>query len=242
MIEAIALSKRFGERPVLRDVSFAAHNGLITVLLGANGAGKTTILRAVTGLMRPTEGRVTIDGLDVVSAGRAARSRVGVVADHFGLFPYLTAREHLRLAAELRGLHGDALDAAVAAAEDALGVSPFASTQGRHLSQGQAMRVAVARAVVGAPANVVMDEPTRGLDIFGIRLLRQLLFALREQGCAVLLTNHTLAETEGVADEMLVLAQGHIVAHGTPAEVRRMGGSQSMEESIVRLTQGEGRT
>lgn len=240
MIEVVDVVKRFGRRSVLDGVSFTAAGGEITTLLGANGAGKTTILRAVTGILSPDSGTVRIDGADVRTAGRRARRQLGVVADHFGLYPYLTAREHLALAAALRGLDGDARHRAVHDAEDALGIAPFADTRGRHLSQGQAMRIAVARAIVANPDNVVMDEPTRGLDIFGVRLLRRLLFSLREQGKALLLTNHTLAEIEGVSDRLLVLARGRIVAEGSVAALVRDTGAGSLEESVVTLVRAEG--
>lgn len=239
MIEARRLAKQFGTVAVLEDVSFQVPNGRITTLLGGNGTGKTTILRTLTGLLRPTSGVVHVDGVDVWSTGRAARRRMGVVSDHFGLYPYLTAREHLRLAGALRGLRGDALETATTQAEEALGIAPFARTHGRHLSQGQAMRVAVARAIVGDPENIVMDEPTRGLDVFGVRLLRQLLFALRDQGKAVLLTNHALAEIEDLSDQLLVLARGCIVANGSITELLAASGKSTLEACVMSLAQQE---
>lgn len=236
MIQLEDVSKSFGTRQLLRSVTFDVPNGCITTLLGANGVGKTTTLRIITGLMAPSGGSVLVDGFDVARESLQSRARLGVLPDQFGLYPRLTAREHIEFFARLRGLHGDELATRVRDVERALGIAAFAATAGRHLSQGQSMRVAAARALVGDPQNVIMDEPMRGLDLFGIQLMRRLLQDLRAQGRAVLVTNHSLAEVESLSDRVLVLADGQTVGGGTVGELNALAGTSSLEESFVALS------
>lgn len=235
MIQVTSISKSYGDLSVLSGVTFTAADGAITTLLGANGAGKTTTLRILTGIMRPASGDVRVDGFDVHGRPIEARQRMGVLPDHFGLYPHLNAIEHFRFFGRLQGLGEAILDTRIPETLEALEMGSFADRQARHLSLGQSMRVAVARAILHDPQNVVMDEPTRGLDIFAVRLLRRLLLDLRAQGRAVLLTSHSLAEVESLSDVILVLVGGRIEAEGSAQHIRQLTGAATLEEGFVRL-------
>src|SRR5690349_9093541 len=175
MIELTNLRKRFGKVEAVADLTFGAADGAITTLLGANGSGKTTTLRAIAGLVRPDAGTVRVDAIDVGADRAAALARTGVLHDEFGLYPRLTTREHLRFSAELNGLRGASRERAVDRTIDQLEIGDLADRRAKGFSHGQRMKVALARALVHSPRNLLLDEPTRGLDIFSVRLLRRVL-------------------------------------------------------------------
>jgi len=238
MIEATDLHKHFGKIAAIDGFSFAARDGAITTLLGGNGSGKTTTLRMVAGLIAPMRGRVTIDKRDVRRDRQRALSRLGVLHDDFGLYPRLTVREHTAFAAELHGLSGRKARDAVSHAIDRVAAGDIADRMTAGLSHGQRMKTALARAIVHEPKNLVLDEPTRGLDIFAVRVLRDLLKALRSEGVAILLSSHAMAEVAELSDQILVIQSGSLVASGTPPEIVRKGNGDDLEDAFVKLTNG----
>jgi sodium transport system ATP-binding protein len=237
MIEITQLRKSFGKVVAVENVAFAAPDGAITTLLGGNGSGKTTTLRMIAGLIRPDAGAVRVDGIGVAIDRVAALARLGVLHDEFGLYPRLTPREHLRFAAELHGLRGSARDAAVQRAIDLLEIGDLADRPTKGFSHGQRMKVALARVLVHAPRNLILDEPTRGLDVFSVRLLRRVLQRLRADGACILMSSHALAEVTELSDRVVVIDAGCVRASGTPAELVAQTRAENLEGAFVALVE-----
>jgi len=225
--------KRFGKVEALRGVSFEVADGQVTGLLGPNGAGKTTALRVVYGVLVPDAGRATVDGIDLAADRVAAQRRLGVLPHAQGLYPRLTAREHVRYFAALHGLLGEGLEARVAEIVAALDMADFADRRADGFSQGQRVKVALARALVHDPRNVVLDEPTNGLDVGATRAVRGLLRKLRDEGRCVLFSSHVMQEVGILCDRVVVIARGEVVAQGSPDELRRSTGKESLEDAFV---------
>jgi sodium transport system ATP-binding protein len=218
----------------VNGVSFTAADGEITGLLGPNGAGKTTTLRMLYTLMQPDRGRVLVDGLDVASDPEAVRARLGVLPDARGLYKRLTARENIEYFARLHSL-GDAMIAArIEQLSRALDLGEFLERRTEGFSGGQRTRTAIARALVHDPRNVLLDEPTNGLDVMTTRALRAFLRALRAEGRCVLLSSHVMQEVAALCDRVVVIASGHVVAQGTPEELRARTGAANLEDAFVR--------
>jgi sodium transport system ATP-binding protein len=225
--------KRFGKVEALRGVSFDVPNGRITGLLGPNGAGKTTALRLVYGALAPDAGRVMVDGLEVARERAAAQRRLGILPHAQGLYPRLTAREHVHYYGRLHGLDGDALAHRADELIQLLEMGPFADRRTDGFSQGQRVKVALARALVHDPRNVVLDEPTNGLDVAATRAVRRLLAALRDEGRCILFSSHVMQEVSALCDRVIVIARGEVVAEGTPDELRHATGRDSLEDAFV---------
>jgi sodium transport system ATP-binding protein len=227
------VKKRFGTVEALRGISFTVADGQVTGLLGPNGAGKTTALRIVYGVMAPDAGVASVDGLDLAGERLAAQARLGVLAHAQGLYPRLTAREHVRYAGRLRRMDGAALERRIGELVELLDMGGFADRRTDGFSQGQKLKVALARALVHDPRNVVLDEPTSGLDVAATRAVRALLARLRDAGRCVLFSTHVMQEVSAVCDRVVVLARGQVVAEGTPDELRRATGKESLEDAFV---------
>jgi sodium transport system ATP-binding protein len=236
MIVAQALRKRFAEIVAVDDVSLQADDGRITGLLGPNGAGKTTTLRLLYGLMKPDAGSVRIDDVDVVAQPLAAQAKVGVLPDAHGLYPRLTAREHVRYFGELQGLRGDELELRIAELLVQLDMRTIADRRAQGFSQGERMKVSLARALVHGPNNVILDEPTNGLDVMSTRAMRKLIRELRDQGKCVLFSSHVMQEVSALCDVIVIVAGGRVVARGTPDELRELSGHDDLEDVFVNLT------
>lgn len=234
MIALQGLRKTFGSIVAVRDVSFAAVNGEVTGLLGPNGAGKTTTLRLLTGALTPEKGAVLIDGIDAHRQPFDARARLGVVPETVGLYDRLTVREHLLYSAELHGCKRFDLNKRVNGVLERVDLTRVASRRAATLSLGQRRRVALARALVHEPANVVFDEPTNGLDVLGVRDVRAEIRRLAAAGCAVLVSTHVMPEITAVCDRIVVLAKGEVVATGTPREIQERTGASTLEDAFVR--------
>lgn len=241
MIEATQLRKTFGSVVALREVSFRADDGRITGLLGPNGAGKSTTLRILYTLLRPDGGEARIDGVDVLRAPLEARRRIGVLPHSAGVYPRLTARENILYFGELHGLTREACRTRAAELIELLEMEEFADRPAKTFSQGQRLKTALARALVHRPQNVLLDEPTNGLDVMAVRSLRRLLVNLRQQGHCVLFSSHVMQEVSSLCDEVVVIAAGSVVAAGTLDHIRRRTGQESLEEAFVQLIgSGEG--
>jgi sodium transport system ATP-binding protein len=233
MIEAQGLGKSFGKVEAVADISFAAKDGAITTLLGGNGSGKTTTIRMIAGLVRPDRGAARIDGIDVAADRTGALAKIGVLHDDLGLYPRLTAREHLVFSAKLYGMPSRAAEEAANLAIELTGISDIAKRPTHGFSHGQRMKVALARALVHRPKNLILDEPTRGLDIFAVRMLRDLLKRLRDEGVCVVMSNHALAEVMELSDHVVMIANGRLKASGAPADLMRQAKAGSLEEAFV---------
>ncbi len=235
MIRFDGVRKSFGPVAALRGLSFEVPDGRITGLLGPNGAGKTTALRIAYGVLRPDAGRVLVDGVDLGSPEhrRAAQQRLGALPHAQGLYARLTAREHVLYFGELHGMSGDALARRTGELLRTLGMEEFADRRTEGFSQGQRVKVALARALVHDPRNVVLDEPTNGLDVAATRQVRALLQQLREQGRCILFSSHVMQEVSALCDRVVVIARGEVVAEGTPDDLRRQTGRESLEDAFV---------
>lgn len=239
MIEAKNLHKRFGAVTAVEDVSFLAEDGVVTGLLGPNGAGKTTTLRMLYTLMKPDRGTITVDGRDVVDSPLEVRRALGVLPDARGLYPRLTAREHARYAGELHGLSGAALERRIDELVELLDMKEIENRRTEGFSQGERMKVALARALVHGPRNVLLDEPTNGLDVMSTRAVRTLIRRLKEQGHCVLFSSHVMQEVAALCDRIVVVARGRVVAEGSPDELRARTGKESLEEAFVTVIGSE---
>jgi len=238
MIVVDDIAKSFGRRreiAAVRDVSFGAHDGAITGLLGPNGAGKTTLLRMIATLVLPDSGTARVDGLDVVADRYAVRARIGVLSDARGLYLRLTARENVRYFGALHGLGGDALEQRIDALFATLGLADIAERRTGGFSQGEKMKVAIARALVHDPHTILLDEPTNGLDIMSVRTLRDELRALRAAGKCLLFSSHVMQEVAALCDRIIVLSHGRVVAEGTASELVARAGTTGLEDAFVAL-------
>jgi sodium transport system ATP-binding protein len=219
----------------VRGVDFTAADGHITGLLGPNGAGKSTTLRIISTVLTPGSGSVKVDGVDVLSDANSARMRLGVLPHQSGLYPRLTARENIRYYGELNGVSGAALKRRIEELLDLLEIGEFADRPAKGFSQGQKIKVALARAMVHGPKNLVLDEPTNGLDVMATRALRALIRKLRDAGHCVLFSSHVMQEVAALCDGIVIIAHGRIVARGTPDELRKQTGESDLEEAFVKL-------
>ncbi|HEX5459725.1 MAG TPA: ATP-binding cassette domain-containing protein [Steroidobacteraceae bacterium] len=235
MIEAEGLSKRFGTVAAVSGVSLRAPDGRITGLLGPNGAGKSTTLRILYTVLPPDSGDALIDGISVVGDPLAARHRMGVLPHGAGLYPNLTARENVLYFGALHGLARLERRGRTAELIRQLEMEDFADRPARGFSQGQRIKTALARALIHRPRNILLDEPTNGLDVMAVRTLRGLLQRLREQGHCILFSSHVMQEIAVLCDEVVVIAHGRVVAQGTPEGLRGRAGTESLEEAFVRL-------
>jgi len=233
MIEVTHLHKRFGAVTAVEDVSFRAEDGVVTGLLGPNGAGKTTTLRMLYTLIRPDKGSAKVDGVDVAQRPLEARKAMGVLPDTRGLYPRLTAREHARYAGELHGLTGATLEKRIQELIELLDMKDIADRRTEGFSQGERMKVSLARALVHGPRNVLLDEPTNGLDVMSTRAVRTLIRRLKQEGHCVLFSSHVMQEVAALCDRIVVVARGRVVAEGSPDELRARTGKDSLEEAFV---------
>ena len=241
MIEVRDLRKAFGKVQAVDGVGFTAGDGAITGLLGPNGAGKTTTLRMLYTLMRPDSGSIRVDGIDALADTQAARAHLGVLPDARGLYKRLTARENIAYFARLHGLSGAALRARIDAMIALLEMQDIASRRTEGFSQGQRVKVALARALVHDPHNIILDEPGNGLDVMATRALREFLRRLRDEGRCVLFSSHIMQEVAALCDRIIVIARGRVVAEGSPGELRARTGAASLEDAFVSLIgSGEG--
>lgn len=239
MIEVEGLARRFGATIALQDVSFRAPDSRITGLLGPNGAGKSTTLRILSATLAADSGRALIDGEPVSAANADLRRRLGILPHNAGLYPALTARENIIYFGRLSGLSDSAARARAAELIALMEIDDIADRRARTFSQGQKVRAALGRALVHEPRNLILDEPTNGLDVPAVRKLRQLLLRLRDRGHCILFSSHVMQEVALLCDEVVVIAKGSVVARGTPEMLRQQTGASSFEDAFVSLT-GEG--
>jgi sodium transport system ATP-binding protein len=239
MIEVTGLAKSFvAGRSVVQavtDVSFSAQDGRITALLGPNGAGKTTTLRVLATLMRADRGTATVGGFDVANNPVAVRAELGVLSDARGLYTRLTARENVTYYADLRHVPRAECAERLAMLADLLDMSALLDRRTDGFSSGERMKVALARALIHDPRHLILDEPTNGLDVTSTRALRRLLRHLRDRGKCLLFSTHIMQEVEQLCDEIVIVAHGRTVAHGTAAALCQAAGAPNLEDAFVKL-------
>lgn len=239
MIAIDGLHKQFGPVVAVNDVTFRAEDGQITGLLGPNGAGKTTTLRVLSTLVKPDRGAVRVDGIDVVKDPFAVRERLGVLPDTRGLYPRLTARENIRYYGELFGMESASLEQRIDDLARVLDLGGVLDRRTQGFSQGERMKVAIARSLIHRPRNVLLDEPTNGLDVMSARSMRAFVKSLRAEGACVIFSSHVMSEVAALCDRIVVIASGRVVADGTSESLLEITGKRSLEEAFVALVEGE---
>lgn len=235
-IEAVGLSKFYGNFAAIQDVSFRVPSGQVAAFLGPNGAGKSTTLKILTGYLRATKGVARIAGLDISTHRIRAAAKIGYLPENGPLYPQMTPLELLQFFGEARGLSGTDLVARIESVVAQCNIEPVLEKAIHKLSKGYRQRVGMAQVLLHEPEILIMDEPTAGLDPNQIREVRGLIRRLRSTK-TVLISTHILQEVEAVADHVVIISEGRVVFDGTPAE---MAGGDGLEAAFRRLTEGNG--
>lgn len=234
MIAVRDIHKSFGSVQAVRGVSFEATDGKITGLLGPNGAGKSTTLRVLYTVMTPDRGDALIDGMNVVTDSLAARQRIGALPHGAGLYPHLSARENIAYYARLCGLDKNTIDDRVAGIVELLEIDDFADRRTRGFSHGQRTKVAIARALVHEPQNIILDEPSSGLDVMATRSLRRLILKLKDSGRCVLFSSHVMQEVVALCDDIVIIANGKVAINDSADGIRNRTGCDDLEDAFVK--------
>jgi sodium transport system ATP-binding protein len=237
MIKVDGIHKSFGDVHAVRGVSFDALDGKITGLLGPNGAGKSTTLRVLYTVLKPDEGTATIDGADVVTDSLSARMKIGALPHGAGLYPHLSARENIAYYANLCGIDKSEVDDRVSSIITLLEIDDFADRHTKGFSQGQRTKVSLARALVHDPQNVILDEPTNGLDVMATRSLRRLILRLKDSGRCVLFSSHVMQEVAALCDDICIIANGRVAIDDSVDGIRERTGQDDLEEAFVAAIQ-----
>ena len=233
-IEAVRISKFYGNFAAIRDVSFEVPQGQVAAFLGPNGAGKSTTLKVLTGFLKATQGTARIAGMDIATHRIQAAAKVGYLPENGPLYPQMTPLELLRFFGEARGLSNSRLEERVEAVVEQCNLEAVREKAVHKLSKGYRQRVGMAQALLHEPDILIMDEPTAGLDPNQIREVRGLVRELSESK-TVLISTHILQEVEAVADHVIIIDEGRVVFDGTPSE---MAGGTDLERAFYRLTSG----
>ncbi len=225
-----------GEKYAVAGLSFHVGVGEIYGLLGPNGAGKTTTLRILAGLMKPTAGRVAINGCDVAEQPQNVKRSIGYLTANTGLYQRLSPRELLPYFAELNGLDAEFTARRSAELIDWLGMADFADIRCGALSTGQKQRTNIARALIADPPILILDEPTLGLDVLTNRVILEFIRHQRRAGKTIVLSTHYLDEAETLCDRIGLLHEGRLIAEGDLAALRRQAGHNRLTEIFLELT------
>ncbi len=236
MIDVQQVTKSYGALKAVDEISFTCHDGKVTGLLGPNGAGKTTALRIIGGLVRPNQGTVIVDEHDVVSDPNAVRAVIGMQGDSVGVYPRLTPREQFRYYGKLYGLKGDDLEQRIQTVIDTLDMADISERRAAGFSRGQRQKIILGRAFIHNPRNIIMDEPTNGLDVMAVRQTRDTIANLRDRGHAVLFSTHHLDEAERLCDDIAIIVKGKIVTQGSPQALMEATATSHLEDAFVELT------
>jgi sodium transport system ATP-binding protein len=235
MIKVSNLHKSFGKVKAVRGISFEVPDGEITGLLGPNGAGKTTTLRMLYSLLPPDEGEIRIDGLDPTTDAMAIKRTLGVVPDSRGLYTRMSARENIAYYGKLHGMSRKDINSRLEELVDTLDMNDFIDRRTEGFSQGQRVKVAIARAMVHKPQTVLLDEPSNGLDVMSTRALRRYILSLKNAGHSVVLSTHIMQEVAALCDRIVIIAKGRIAANGTAEELLQKSGCDTLEDAFVSL-------
>lgn len=239
MIEVQGLSKSFGTVKAVQEISFSAADGQITGLLGPNGAGKSTTLRMLYTLLKPDSGSARIDGFDITRSPLDVQTRIGVLSDAQGLYPRLTTRENIRYFGRLHNLNGEKLEGQIDQLIGMLDMQFIADRRTEGFSTGERLKVAIARALVHNPGNVLLDEPTNGLDVKSTRAMRQFIQRLRDAGKCIVLTSHIMQEVAALCDHIVIISSGVVAAQGTAAELLLRTGKGNLEDAFIEVIGSE---
>ena len=239
MIEAQKLAKTFKKFEAVKDVSFRADDGEIFGLLGPNGAGKTTTLRMLSTVVQPSSGTATIDGFDIRTQKDAVRTHLGILVESAGLYAYSTTREHLRYIGNLHGMNGNKLESRIDTIIERLGMEDFANRRAKGFSRGMVRKVVMGMALVHDPPNVILDEPTQGLDVVSTRAVRDIIRDFKADGRCVVLSTHHMDEVERLCDRVAIVHRGQILEKGTPAELIQKYKADSLETAFVEIIGAE---
>ncbi|MCF6236013.1 MAG: ATP-binding cassette domain-containing protein [Gammaproteobacteria bacterium] len=229
------LKKSFGKIEAVRGISFKAEDGQITGLLGPNGAGKTTTLRMLYTLLKPDSGTILIDGVNPHQEPIEVKRKLGVVPDSRGLYARLSARENIRYFGQLHGVKTKEMEERIESLTDILDMQDFIDRRTEGFSQGQRVKVAIARAMIHQPQTILLDEPTNGLDVMTTRALRKYLLTLKKAGHCVVLSTHIMQEVAALCDHIVIIAGGKIAAEGSATELLQQSGYNSLEDAFVSL-------
>ena len=239
MIKVSNLHKSFGNVKAVRGISLEVRDGEITGLLGPNGAGKTTTLRMLYSLLPPDEGEIRIDGLDPTRDAMAIKQTLGVVPDSRGLYTRMSARENITYYGKLHGMSVKDIASRIDELVETLDMADFIERRTEGFSQGQRVKVAIARAMVHKPQTVLLDEPSNGLDVMSTRALRRYILSLKEAGHSVILSTHIMQEVAALCDRIIIIADGQIAADGSAQELLEKSGCDSLEDAFVHLIGSE---
>ena len=221
MITVEHLTKRYGSFTAVDDLSFTIEEGHVYGFLGPNGAGKSTTMNMMTGCLSATEGHVKIDGFDIFEEPMEARRRIGYLPEQPPLYLGETPEEYLRFVGEAKGLRGGELEAQIDGVIEVTRLEPMRHRVIRALSKGYRQRVGIARALLGNPEVVILDEPTVGLDPIQILEIRELIRSLGERH-TVILSSHILSEVQAMCDRILIIAHGRLIAFDTPENLEKL--------------------
>ena len=235
MIEVRNVAKSFSKVQAVKDVSLKAKDGRITALLGPNGAGKSTTFRILSTMIRPDKGYALVDGVDVQTDPIAVRKSIGVLPHNSGLYGRLTGIENIEYFGRLQGLLATELKARVASLTRQLKMEDFASRRTAGFSQGERIKVALARALVHNPRHLILDEPTNGLDVMATRALREIIEQLKDAGKCILFSSHVMQEVDALCDDVIVISEGEVKFDGTIATLRDHAGTEDLEEAFIRM-------
>ena len=239
MIEVQGLSKSFGKVKAVQDVSFFASDGQITGLLGPNGAGKSTTLRMLYTLLKPDSGFARIDGFDITQSPIDVQAHIGVLSDAQGIYERLTPRENIRYFGRLHGLSDPDIERRMDELLVVLDMQSIANRKTEGFSTGERLKVAIARALVHNPGNVLLDEPTNGLDVKSTRAMRTFIRKLRDDGKCVLLTSHIMQEVAALCDQIVIISNGIVAAKGTSDELLHKTGKDNLEDAFIEIIGSE---
>jgi sodium transport system ATP-binding protein len=235
VIEVRNIAKEFGSVQAVKDVSLKAQDGRITALLGPNGAGKSTTLRILSTMIIPDSGNTIIDGVDVVADPMTVRKRIGVLPHNSGLYGRLTGVENINYFGKLQGLEPTRLTQRIESLIEQLKMGDFAHRRTAGFSQGQKIKVALARALVHNPSHVILDEPTNGLDVMATRALREIIANLKQSGKCILFSSHVMQEVDALCDDVVVISAGEVRFNGTISQLREHAGTENLEDAFVHL-------
>jgi sodium transport system ATP-binding protein len=236
MIKATSLTKSYGTVSAVSDVSFEAASGKVTALLGPNGAGKSTILRILSTIISPDTGSATIDGLDVTTDTMDVRRKIGVLPHNTGIYDRLTAIENIRYFGNLHQVKRTELNDRIDKLIHLLDMNEFCNRRVSGFSQGQKMKVALARALIHDPQYILLDEPTNGLDVMATRALRKVIHDIKDAGKCILFSSHVMQEVESLCDHLVILGHGKHKFSGTIKELQEKSGTANLEDAFVMIS------
>lgn len=235
MIEVRKVSKHYKAVRAVNEVSFDAQDGRITALLGPNGAGKSTTLRILATMIKPLSGSAHVGGHDVSADPMGVRKTIGVLPHNSGLYARLSGIENVRYFGRLQGMQRADVEARIEVLLEQLEMGDFAQRRTAGFSQGQKIKVALARALIHNPQHVILDEPTNGLDVMATRALREIILSLKQEGKCVLFSSHIMQEVEALCDDVIIIGKGEVRFSGTLEALRTSAGTDDLEDAFVHL-------